>query len=238
MQADQLRPYHIEDWVNQFDFSVTSRRNYMRSAKRCYKWASRQGYIEKNTLEALEIPSAEAKEVLITPDDYEVLKSYIRNRNLLDLVEVTWATGCRPQESLKVEARHVDMKHQRWIFYKSESKGKRVSRVVYMNDRAMAIVRRLCLANPEGPIFRNTSGKKWTTDAVNCGFTAIQKRMGKDEMAKREITVTDEEIQAFIPTLATTKIEHGREREKRPAELRMEAKRKLTYKLASQCVDR
>ena len=238
MQADQMRPFHVEDWVNQYDFSVTSRRNYMRAAKRCFKWAKKQGYLDSNPIEDLEVPSAECREVIVEAAEFEVLKSYTRNQSLLDLMLLTWETGCRPQELLRVEARHVDMKNQRWVFHKSESKGKRISRVVYMSDVAMAIVRRQCLANQSGPLFRNTAGKPWTTDAVNCGFTAIQMRMGKDEMQRRNIEVTQAEISAFIPTLKQTKRELGRERPKRPAELREEAKRKLTYKLAAKCATR
>lgn len=238
MQAEQMRPFHIEDWVNRYDFSITSRRNYMRAAKRCFKWAKKQGYLESNPIEDLEVPSAEEREVLVELDEFEVLKSYTRNRSLLDLIVVTWETGCRPQELLKVEARHVDQKHQRWVFHKSESKGKRISRVVYMSNDAMAICRRLCLAHPSGPLFRNTSGKPWTTDAVNCGFTAVQMRMGKDEMTRQGIEISDAEIQAFIPTLNPTKREKGSERPKRAAELREEAKRKLTYKTAAQLATR
>ncbi|HBE68161.1 MAG TPA: hypothetical protein DDW52_08425, partial [Planctomycetaceae bacterium] len=121
MQADQMRPFHVEDWVNQYDFSVTSRRNYMRAAKRCFKWAKKQGYLDSNPIEDLEVPSAECREVIVEAAEFEVLKSYTRNQSLLDLMLLTWETGCRPQELLRVEARHVDMKNQRWVFHKSES---------------------------------------------------------------------------------------------------------------------
>jgi len=58
----------------------------------------------------------------------------VRNQNLADLMQVTWLTGCRPQESLIVEARHVDVEKQRWVFHSSQSKGKKISRVVYLAD--------------------------------------------------------------------------------------------------------
>jgi integrase len=100
---------------------------------------------------------------------------YIRNQNLADLVTVTWETGCRPQESLRVEARHVDLANQRWVISKDESKTKRLVRVVYLTDAAATrSLKRLIAEHPEGPLFRNVNGKPWTTEAVNCAFLAIR----------------------------------------------------------------
>ncbi len=237
--AQKLTPHQVEEWVDSYEYlSVTSRRNYFRAVKRCLNWAKKQKHIKKDRLADLEVPSGEEKEICLEPHQFEKLVSCIHNSNLLDLVVVTWFSGCRPQESLIVESRHVDLKNQRWVFPRSESKGKKKSRVVYLPDEAMGIVRRLVLAYPEGPIFRNTAGKPWTTDAVNCAFTSIQVRMGKEEMKRSNICVSIEDIQSFIPTLRTTKTVNGRERKKTVAELRCESKRKLTQKLAAQYAQR
>ena len=112
MRAASMRPYHVEDWVNKFDIAITTRRNYLRSAKRCFKWGRKQGYLDANPLADMEVPSAEEREVFLTEDDYQELLTYVRNKCLLDLVTVTRETGCRPQESLRAEARHVDLDHR------------------------------------------------------------------------------------------------------------------------------
>ena len=104
-------------------------------------------------------------------------------------------------------ASNVDLPNQRWVFTKSESKGKRISRVVYLPDTAMAITQRLMFAHRDGLLFRNTNGRPWTTDAVNCGFLRLQIRMGKEEMQRRGEIVSDEPIAAFISTLCPTRIE-------------------------------
>ena len=41
---------------------------------------------------------------MITAAEYAELLSQIRNPEWNDLVVTTWETGCRPQESLRVEA--------------------------------------------------------------------------------------------------------------------------------------
>ena len=65
MRVSSLKPFHVEEWVDGYDIAQTTRRNYFRSIKRCLAWATRQGRIEKNPLEALDIPGAERKEVYV-----------------------------------------------------------------------------------------------------------------------------------------------------------------------------
>ncbi len=107
LKAPDVRPHHVEAWVDDYDFAVTSRRNYMRSVKRCMNWSLKQGFIDVNPVATLEIPVADHKEIAFTPDQVEALLRYIRNPSLRDLVITTIDTGCRPQESLRVDARHV-----------------------------------------------------------------------------------------------------------------------------------
>ena len=234
LNARDVRPHHVEAWVDDYDFTVTSRRNYMRTVKRCLSWSLKQGFIDVNPVASLEIPSADHKEVAFNADQVDVLLGYISNPELRDLVVTTWETGCRPQESLRVEARHVDEEHQRWVIPKKESKTKRLTRVVYLNERAMEITRRLVKLHPEGPIFRNSNGKAWTTEAVNCGFQRIRHLMGKDEMKQRGLKITPQQIREKMKTLSPTRSSHGKVFQKTEAELRCEAKRKLTYRL---CID-
>ena len=239
LRVDDMKPFHAQKWVDSYpDFAVTSRRNYLRSIKRCLAWAVKQGYLDKNPLLALEVPAAEGREVVIEPEEFEKLLSFCRDENFRDLVVLTWETGCRPQESLRVETRQVDLVHQRWVFPRKGSKGKKAPRIVYLNDEALKITQKLMLRNSSGPLFRNVDGMPWTTDAVNCAFDRLQARMGRMEMTARKIAVDDAAIAAFIPTLNPKRKTAGRELNKTDAELRGEARRKLTTRLASSFVPR
>ena len=214
----ELRPFHAQKWVDSYaKLSVTSRRNYLRTIKRCLSWAVRQGYLDKNPLAALEVPSGERKEFAIAQEQYEELLSYCQEENFRNLVVITWETGCRPQELLRVEARHVDPANQRWVFPQKESKGKRAPRIVYLSEHAMKVTAKLMAANPTGELFRNSAGKPWTTDAVNCAFDRIQVRMAKMEMASRNLTVNPDDIAEFQKTLQPTRSDHGKMiRKRRP----------------------
>ena len=239
LRVGDLKPFHAQKWVDSYpNLSVTSRRNYLRSIKRCFAWAVTQGYLDKNPLTALEVPTAERREVVISPAEVETMLSFCRDESFRDLVVITWETGCRPQESLRVEARHVDLANRRWVFPQKEAKGKRAPRIVYLNDKALDITQRLMQRHPTGPFFRNTDGIPWTTDAVNCGFDRLQIRMGKVEMATREMSLDNDEVESFMRTLKRTRKTRGRELIKDDAELRCESCRKLTYRMAMSLVPR
>ncbi|MEZ5944369.1 MAG: tyrosine-type recombinase/integrase [Planctomycetaceae bacterium] len=238
LAAEDLKPFHVEQWASSYELSTTSRRNYLRAIKRCYRWAHRQGYLKTDPIVGLEVPRSESRETVLTQGEFDTLMSLVRSPELADLMNVTWLTGCRPQESLIVEAQHVDVANQRWIFRTSESKGKKVSRVVYLNDEAMEIVTRLMRQYPTGPIFRNSTGQPWTTDAVNCGFTALQTRMGKIAMQANGIEVSPDEINAFVLTLSPIHSVKGEIVTKSPAKLRQEAKRKLIQRKVKELVPR
>ncbi|MBI1312836.1 tyrosine-type recombinase/integrase [bacterium] len=239
LQVSELRPFHVEEWVESYpDLSQTSRRNYIRSVKRCIRWAKRLGYIDENPIAELEAPVAERKETFISKEEYEQLLGYIRDDSLRQLVVVTWETGCRPQESLRVEARHVDIDRKRWVLPTQESKGKKKPRVIYLTDVAFEITQALVDAHPNGPLFRNAAGEPWSTDAVNCGFDRIRMRMGQDEMSTQGIEISDDEITELIPTLKPTRVSKGKEVRKTESELRKEAKKKLRYRIAKDLAPR
>ena len=236
--ASQLTTAMVEDWVDEYSLSVTSRRNYFRAAKKCMKFAKSRGLVRRNRIRDLEVPAGENREIVITAEEYQDLLQQIRNPAFRDLVVTSWETGCRPQESLRVEARHVDLANQRWIFPKSESKNKKVSRVVYLTDTAAEITARLLQAHPSGKLFRNTNGKAWTKDAVGCAFRSVRVRIGQRMIVERGLTVSDEEIHAVAKTLKPTYREKRKTLKKTPRMLYIEARRKLNYNLAASLAPR
>jgi integrase len=192
LKLADLKPFHVQQFVDSYpDLSKTSRRNYLRSIKRCVNWACRQGYQEQDTIKDLEVPSADHKEICISRQEFDRLLTFIPDAGFRDLCQLTFETGCRPQESLIVESRHFDAKNSRWVFPVKESKGKRQPRIVYLSPFAEELTKRLIKLYPDGPLFRNHHGKKWTTDAVNCAFTRLQQRMGKQALLDQGLDLND-----------------------------------------------
>jgi len=227
MTADEIKPYHVEKWAQERPVSVTTRRNLMRSIKRCLTWATRHGYLDKNPIAQLEIPSGQAKQAYVSPEEYAELCRYVTDPTFAHLITTTYQTGCRPQELLRVEARHVDRDHSRWVFSPAESKVKIAPRIIYLSPEVLELTTQLMVAHPTGPLFCNSRGKPWTKDAAGCAFDRLQVRMGSERMKALGEDVTDQEVQQFVPTLRPVRLSGGREVPKTPAELRCEAKKKL-----------
>lgn len=203
--AAEIKPYHVQQWVDSYpDLSQTSRRNYIRSVKRCMNWAKQQGYVTNDPIVEMEVPGAESREVCITKVEFDEFSSYIRDDTFLELCRVTFETGCRPQEILRVEARHFDAKNARWILPPQEAKGKKKPRIVYLTPYALEVTVRLVEKFPTGKLFRNTKGRAWTTDAVNCGFVRLQIRMGKEAITRKGLDLnklmTEELARSTMPT--------------------------------------
>ncbi len=231
LTPEDLRPYHVEKWADSYDVSVTTRRNYLRAVKRCIRWAKEQGYIDDSPVAYLKIPAGANREIVIRPDEFEAILALAPDRSLKDLLIAAWETGCRPQEILKVTAHHVDLVNKRWIFKRSEAKMKRNARVIYLGDQAFAITKQLMQQFPEGPIFRNSRGRPWTTCAVNCAFRRIRLRLGMEKLIQQG-GVDPSEVDAFKKSLKPTRVCKGKVIKKSDTELRSEARRKLRYKRA------
>ncbi len=180
LTVDHLRPHHVQKWVDDYpvELSSGSRRNLIASVKRAMKWAEEQGYIDRSPLAHMRKPGCGRKEQIVTAEQYQALLAWSRDQNFKDLVSVIWETGCRPQEALRIEARHVDLAGQRWVFPASESKGKKSARTVYLTPAAAKITERLMAEHPTGALFRNADGRAWTPYATNCRFRRAKRKIG------------------------------------------------------------
>lgn len=178
LTLDQIKPFHVQKWIDSYpNLSAGSKRNYCRSIQRAMSWAEEQGYVERSPLAHFKKPRGGKKEQVVSAGEFQKLLDNTADQEFKDLLTVTWETGCRPQESLRVEARHVDLAGARWFFPASEAKGGKIPRVVYLTPAALEITNRLMKKHPQGPLFRNTDGLPWTPDATNCRFQTIKRKL-------------------------------------------------------------
>ena len=234
MTVRDLRPFHVQQWLDGMkELSSGSKRNYCRSIKRVMRWAQQQGYIDSNPIIFLEQPKAGRREQIVSRDEFQQLLKLTPDESFRDLLIATWETGCRPQESLRVEARHVDLMNSRWVFGESEGKGEML-RIVYLTDKALEITKRLMSQHPSGKLFRNSKGAAWTTDAVNCCFIRIQHRMGRLAITERGSDITESDVNELAGHLSASRIVQGRSVPKTVSELKEEARRKLRNGLAAE----
>lgn len=179
LTIDQLKPFHLTRIMDAQTWAPSTKNGFGRSVQRAIRWANRQGIIDRNPIAFVEKPGCEAREVVVSPEEFEKLLASARDQAFRDVLITAWETGCRAQELTKVEARHVDLANNRWIFKIRESKGKKRVRTVYLTERAAEITRRLVKRYPTGRLFRNEDDEPWQKDTINQRFSRRKKLMGQ-----------------------------------------------------------
>ena len=153
----ELRPFHLQKWLDSHpDWSrhTTAAPRTLFSVRFNRPW---DGYIAASPVAYLEKPRAGKREFVITAELYRTLVKAVSDEAFRDLLEVSWEAGCRPQESLRVEARHVDLRIAMGVHAKQGEDQDKVANL-YPTETVLAITQRRMLKHPEGPIFRNRKG--------------------------------------------------------------------------------
>ena len=71
------------------------------------------------------------------------------------------------------------MSDNRVVFPPKEAKGKKHHRVIYLATERLARSSGGCARPiPDGPMLRNSAGKPWTKDSINCAFCRLKKKLG------------------------------------------------------------
>jgi integrase len=180
LTVEDLRPLHVTRWVGA-EYSgcgETTRNSVISVVQRAMNWAVKQGIVARSPIQGIEKPPRRRRETFVTADQFKQVLAAVKDKLFSDFVTTLWETGCRPKEAREVEARHFDADRGVWLFERVESKGKRNRRLVVLTDDVKAISARLAKQHKSGPIFRNTDGKPWTKDSLNCRFRRLQKKLG------------------------------------------------------------
>lgn len=177
--VDSVKPYHVTNWLAKAypNAGNTYRNGACRAVSRAFNWARKQGIISANPVSGMERPAAEPREAYLSPENWAKLIALVPDGPFADLLWFMRETGCRPHEARIVEAKHWDRDNRRFVLERKSSKGKKVRRVIRLNDKATEIATRSALKNPDGPLFRNQNGRAWTPDAVNCRFANLKPKV-------------------------------------------------------------
>lgn len=181
LRVQDFAPLHVSRWLKSHTtWSDGTKNGACRAVQRAFRWANQMGYFKANPIAFVpDKPAPGRRENIITESEYKTILSLVADEDFRELLIVSWECGSRPQESLRVERRHVDQKNRRWEFPSTEAKGKKRVRFVYLTDKAFKITKRRMQKYTDGPIFRNTSGNPWTSYAVNCRFVRLEKHIGR-----------------------------------------------------------
>lgn len=185
LKVTELKPFHLTEAMDaKPDWSNNTRNDFVTAVKRAFNWALDDERIERNPIGRMKKPARESRELAVSPADFTEIMSAIEEPNFRQLLEFAWETGVRPQEVVKIEARHVQPEQKRIVFPPKEAKGKKRHRIVYLTDAGMAMLLPLMEQRPSGAIFRNSEEAAWVKDAINCAFCRLRLRLAERMMER------------------------------------------------------
>ena len=175
--VEELKPKHVTAWLDSLSVCDSTKAGAAQTVRTAFHWLVREGHISVNPVAGAKAPAKRPREVILSADQYAAVLKHSRP-DFVQLLEVLRATGCRPQEAVAIEARHCQLDQRRIVSPPSQAKGKKHPRVIYLNDKALAIVTRLCAKYPAGKILRNAKGKPWNRDMVRQRFLRLREKVG------------------------------------------------------------
>ncbi len=179
MAVDELKPFHVEQWVRAHikTWGPNHRRGAITAVQRAFTWAEKMGHILKSPIRHIEKPKPKRREQVLDADQFGNVLTKVKDQAFRDVLEFCWQTGSRVQEVRLIEADDFRSDLGRVELPPERAKGNR-RRLIYLNDRAAEIVKRLAVKHPSGPIFRNFDGNPWNAQAFNNRFCRLQKKVG------------------------------------------------------------
>lgn len=118
----------------------------------------------------------EARENYVTPEQFAVIEQVVVDGPFKELLRLAWDSGMRPQELVRIEARHWNSKERILVIPASEAKEQKRPRMVYVaTERAAMVMDKSSGSYPSGPMLRNSEGNPWCKDSIACGFKRLRK---------------------------------------------------------------
>jgi integrase len=183
-----LKPHHVSSWLDaprEKPWNSTTRNNAITAVKTCLNWARREGHVPDNPLRDMAKPPALVTEADMTPAIAAEILDAARDAAFRDFVTVAFATGARPSELMRLEARHLDL-NAGVATLDGKTTGRTGRRRVIHIGAVAGLLAKLARERPSGPLLLNSAGTPWTRHTLAHRFGRLRKRLGlgKEATAK------------------------------------------------------
>jgi integrase len=175
-----LKPMHVTAWLDaprETPWNSTTRNNAITAVKACLNWARREGLIPENPLRDMAKPPARVAEDDLTPAKAAKILDAAGDRAFREFVTVAFATGARPSELMRLEARHVDFATGVAVMEGKTTGRTRRPRVIHVGAVA-ELLAELARERPTGPLLLNAAGTPWTRHTLAHRFGRLRNRLG------------------------------------------------------------
>ncbi len=189
VRVADLRPYHITRWIEQHPpWNHSTQHLAISVAKMITAWGFGEGLIDRDPIKPVKRPGI-TRRAPAPQANFTKLLDGVRSAAFMQFLVLALETGCRPGELRSLTASRIAPDGRTMTVV-----GKSGSRLVYLSERAQAILGPLRLLYPDGPLLRNVRGNAWTERAIQNSFERAGRRVG--------VKVTAYQIRGLFASLA------------------------------------
>jgi integrase len=138
-------------------------------------------------------------EVLIDAELHERISAVVSPAFCIFLQAVR-ATGARPGEVARVEAKDVSWEAGCWVLTEHKTAHTGRVRTIHLPESILDLCRELADQHPNGPLFRNNRGEQWRKTGWKQAMERAQRKLG---LSRRPLT------SGYRHTFATDALEAG-----------------------------
>jgi integrase len=136
LRTRDLRPYHVQQWLDRKNFSRSTRHLWMSVARSITRWATGLGYIERDTLAALRAPGM-LRRSPATSDQLEAVVA-AASPETAAILRLLALTGIRPGELATLSTERIDLDSGVAVVV-----GKTGERLIHLSSPAAELLRSL-----------------------------------------------------------------------------------------------
>lgn len=181
LAADELRPGHVEAWLDgRTTWGPTTRSDAVAAIRAAFRHAVRRRMLESDPTSAICRPRrGDRRGSIASAADLAAIRAHILSPAFRDYFDFLWLTGCRPGEAARIEARHVDFGAGVVVLPEHKTRhrtGK--ARRIYCPASALEILVGLARRHPDGILFRTARGTSWGRQAAKDHLRRVAARAG------------------------------------------------------------
>jgi integrase/recombinase XerC len=205
--CDEISPADVDGWIrSEPAWGPTRRHDVAGAIKTAFRWAARQRVIGTDPLAQLDKPSRKTRrDLTLTAETWKAAMAEIRSSEFADLMAFIHATGCRPSEACRLEARHLDLDRGIAVLDGKTTARTGRQRVIPLPGRIVEGLRVRAAQRPTGALWRTEDGNPWSKDSINCQIRRLRARLKATGVAGAEKIVAYELRHLF----ATDALEAG-----------------------------
>lgn len=187
VRVRELKPFHVTRWLEkQSTWGTETHRGAIAAVKRMFNWAVEEGLLERNPLAKVRKPSAKRREILITDDQHaRMMLANDSGREDQERVAAFRAvmialkhSGARPGMVASVQVENVSPGVDAWIMAQHKTRKKTGKPlIIYLSPCLQTLTRIAMAARKSGPLFLNSLGNAWTSNAIRCRMKGLREKL-------------------------------------------------------------